>query len=77
MEEKVEVLDQFTQKLTRGGHKLVTIRKILVNGIKFHERKVKRCKKECKPVHRSVVESSKARKSKKLSAKSNWFRRSS
>ena len=48
-EERVAVLDDFTRKLGDSGHSIKAVRVFLVNGIKQHIRKKKRCLKSGEP----------------------------
>ena len=73
--ERIKVLDIFSQKLVNSGHNIKTIRNILVGGIKGYKRKVARCQARGEPVHRSAGQSAGSRRSKKLLAKSQWFRK--
>ena len=72
--ERITVLDRFSQKLINSGHSLATVRKILVSGITGHQRKVARCLAARTPLHRSAQQSAASRRTKKLLARSNWFR---
>ena len=45
-EEKCKVLDIFGEKITRSGYKKEEIIRVIMDGIKGHERKVKKCKEE-------------------------------
>ena len=51
-----------------------TARDIVVNGLKGYKRKIARCLENKTPLHRSAAQSAKSRRTKKLLAKSNWFR---
>ena len=73
-EEKVAALDRFSQKLLNSGHTVKTIRSILVSGIKGYKRRVARSASQNIPLHRSVGKTAAIRRSKKLLAKSQWFR---
>jgi hypothetical protein len=74
LRERVAALDQFSQKLLNSGHSVGTVRKILVNGIIGYHRKVSRCKAAGTPIHRSSSQSAASRRTKKLLARTNWFR---
>ena len=74
MEEKTEVLDNFSQKMVNSSHTVEVVRRVIVSGIKGHLRKVERCQREGKPFHRTAAASAKTRKSKKLTQKQNWFK---
>ena len=74
LRERVAALDRFSQKLLNSGHSLTTVRGIFVSGIKGYQRKVARCEAARTPLHRSSGQSAASRMTKKLLAKSNWFR---
>ena len=74
LKEKVAVLDKFCQKMISSGHMVDVVRRAMVSGIKGHLRKAERCRKEWKPFHRTAAASAKSRKTKKLTAKQNWFK---
>ena len=63
------------QKLVNSGHKVKDVRAILIIGIKGFYSKVRKCKREGVPLHRSAKMSSGARRLAKLTGKSNWFRK--
>ena len=73
-EERVAVLDDFTRKLGDSGHSIKAVRGFLVNGIKQHIRKKKKCLESGEPFHRAAASSAPMRRKKKLTAKSGWFR---
>ena len=75
IQDKVEILDEFSQKLTNSGHSIKTVRTILVGGIKGFQRRVARSKERGEPLHRSSKQSAKSRRTKKLLAKTQWFRK--
>ena len=75
--ERVDALDKFSQKLVNSGHTIKTIRTILVGGIKGYKRKVAICAARSVPLHRSAGQSASSRRTKKLLAKSQWFRTTS
>ena len=64
----------FNQKLLNSGHKVATIRSILVSGIKGYKRRVSRCLAGNIPLHRSAGQSEDERRRKKLLARTQWFR---
>ena len=64
--QKVEVLDKFSQKLVNSGHKVVTVRSILISGIKGFNRRVSRCQAEGVPLHRSAGQRADKRRKKKM-----------
>ena len=74
MDARISALDRFSQKLLNSGHNLATVRNILVGGIKGYKRKVARSVAAKTPIHRSSQISAASRRTKKLLAKTNWFR---
>ena len=74
MDAKIAALDKFSQKLLNSGHSLATVRNILVGGIKGYRRKVARSLAAKTPIHRSSQMSAASRRTKKLLARTNWFR---
>ena len=76
MAAKLEVVDNYTQKLFNSGYQISQARRIVLNGIKGYERRVKESRTEGgRKLHRTAEESSKKRTSKKLLGKSDWFRK--
>ena len=71
MEEKSEVLNKISQKRVNSSHRVESVVRVMVSGIKGHLRKVERCQREGKPFHRTAAASAKTRKSKKLTQKQN------
>ena len=74
IKERVIELDRFSQNMANSGHTVKTIRSILVSGIKGYKRRVARSVEQNIPLHRSAGQSAATRRTKKLLAKSNWFR---
>ena len=74
LRERVAALDRFSQKLLNSGHSLPTVRGILVSGVKGYQRKVARSQAAGTPLHRSSSQSAASRRTKKLLARTNWFR---
>ena len=72
---KVKVVDEYAQKLANSGYGREQIKRILCNGIKGYEGKLRRCREEGRKLHRSSVDSQGARVRKKLLARSNWFKK--
>ena len=59
---RVEIIDKWAQKLVNSGHKVKDVRAILISGIKGFYIKVRKCKREGVPLHRSAKMSSGARR---------------
>ena len=73
-EQKVEVLDGYSQKLVNSGYATPQVRRIILSGVRGFENKVRTCREQNKRLHRTSQESSGARQRRKLLGKSNWFR---
>ena len=74
IKDKVEMLDRFCQKMVNSGHTVKSIRVVMVGGIKGYKRKLLRNLERGEPVHRSSQQSAGARRTKKLLARTKWFR---
>jgi hypothetical protein len=75
IQDKVAILDTFSQKMINSGHSIKTVRVILMGGIKGFQRRVARSQERGEPIHRSSNQSAKARRTKKLLARTQWFRK--
>ena len=72
---RAEVVDGYGMKLLTSGYSLEVTRKILWNGIKGYQAKVKRRKSQgMGRIHRTAEESSKDRVRRKLLGKSTWYK---
>ena len=74
-EERCKILDEFAQKLYNSGYKLIQIRRIILAGIKGYEKMKRMARNGGRRLHRTAGESSSRRASKKLTEKSEWFRK--
>ena len=74
-EERIEVINNYTLKLKRSGHSEEKTREIILGGIRGYERKVRRRKKEGKPLYRTSDESLQPRQMKKLMGSKSWYRK--
>ena len=72
---KIEIVDRYTQKLLNSGYRGEQLRRIVINGIKGYENKVRRCREHGVKLHRTSTDSQGARVRKKLLAKTNWFKK--
>ena len=77
--ERVAVLDRFAQKMANSGYGLLTIRRVIVAGLKGYEARVLRSKldksdKKWRSLHESSEASWGSRWRKKLLGKMTWFR---
>ena len=74
-EDRVMVVDNYTQKLMNSGFGVEQIRKIIVNGILAYERKLRESRSVSgRKLHRTAQESGGRRMRKKLLDKTEWFR---
>ena len=74
---KLQIVDDSAQKLVNSGFKGEQLRRIISNGIKGYEGKLRRCMEQGSRLHRSSTDSQGARVRKKLLSKANWFRKRS
>jgi hypothetical protein len=74
--DRCQILDNFAQKMKNSGYGLNQIRRVILAGIKGYENLIRRCKKGERSLHRSSAESSSLRARKKLTGKSEWFKKS-
>ena len=72
---KVKIVDDYSQKLLNSGFRGEQLQRIITNGIKGYESKLRRCREQGRKLHRSSTDSQGARVRKKLLAKSSWFKR--
>ena len=75
-------LNHLSVKMKTSGYNTPFIRKVMVNGIKTYERKLKNSRleksdKNYAPLHLSKSFNSSRRREKKLLAKTSWFRNTS
>ena len=74
MENRIKVVDDYSQKLLNSGYRREQVQRIIVNGIKAYERKLKEHRDGIRNLHRTAGESGGARSRKKLLDKSEWFK---
>ena len=72
---KIKIVDDYSQKLLNSGFRGEQLRKIISNGIKGYEGKVRRCQEQGRMLHRTSTDSQGARIRKKLLSKTNWFKK--
>ena len=72
---KIEIVDNYAQKLANSGFRGEQLRRIITNGIRGYEGKLRRCKEQGRRLHRSSTDSQGARVRKKLLSKANWFKK--
>ena len=58
-----------------SGYSVTKTRRTISNGLKYYENKVKRCKKENKPLYRTAKNSQAGRNRKKLLGKTSWYKK--
>ena len=75
MEEKVKVVDRYSQKMFNSGFGLEQVRRIVTNGIKGYERRLRENRVGVRRVHRTTEESSGDRGRKKLLERTEWFKK--
>ena len=69
-----ETLDKYAIKLLTSGHSLAVTRRVILNGIRGFETKIKRLEQRGIPRYRTADESGKNRSRKKIMGKSTWFK---
>ena len=74
IEEKIKIVDHFTQQLINSGYKGPQIRDIIVSSIKGIMRKERRREKEGKKKYRSAEETLIERMKKKLLEATSWHK---
>ena len=74
IEEKVQVINTFTQELKNSGYNRKRAREIVVCGLLGLERKRMRRKREGQPFHRPGKMTAGKRNRKKLTGKTDWFK---
>ena len=72
---KVKIVDDYTQKLLNSGYKGEQLKRIITNGIKGYENKVRMCREQGVKLHRTSTDSQGARVRNKLLARTNWFKK--
>ena len=69
-------MDDFSQKLFNSGYGLIQVRRIVIAGIKGYEKLLKNSKLlGGRKLQRTAAESSKERARRKLTGKTEWFRK--
>ena len=75
-ETRVEIVDEFSQELFNSEYGLIQVRRIVIAGIKGYEKLLKNSKLPGgRKLQRSAAESSKERARRKLTGKTEWFRK--
>ena len=76
MEEQVRVINEYSQKLFNSGYKQEQVTRIIINGIKAFERRLKESTAGGRPLHSTSKESYGRRSKKKLTEKTSWYKKS-
>ena len=74
-ETRCQILDRLAQKMANSGYGVLQIRRVILAGIKGYEKMLRLEKKGKRKLHRTAKESSSLRSKKKLTGKSEWFRK--
>ena len=74
VEERMRVVDGYSQKLINSGYSIEQTRGIIVSGIKGYEGRRRRCSLEGRKLWRKAAESEGARIQKKLLSKKSWYK---
>ena len=74
-EERNIVTEKYIQKLRRSGYSTTQTKEIVEAGLKGYESKREKCLKNGIELHRSAQSTVKARFVKKLTSRTNWFRK--
>ena len=74
MGERIVIVSKYAQKLLNSGYSHEQARKVIVNGLKGYEKKLRESKKGGKKLHLGARDLGGRRARKKLLAKSSWFR---
>jgi hypothetical protein len=78
MSERLEVLENLTQKLANSGYRLAQTRRILIGGLSSYEKRLKQSMRSGEDGHRPLHESAKGsfatRNKRKLLGKSTWYK---
>ena len=74
-EERIKVVDKYSLKLLRSGHREEKVRDIVVAGSRGYERKLMRSKLGLRKLYRKAAESLPSRQMKKIVGAKDWFRK--
>ena len=74
IEERIKIVDQYSQKLINSGYGVDQVQKIIINGIKGYERRLKEDRDGSRGLHRTAGQSAGIRTRNKLLDKSEWFK---
>ena len=71
------ILDEFAQKMVNSGHSVQQTRKNILSGVKGYESTLKKYVQNNTTINRSAEGSGSSRRKKKLTGKTDWFRKPS
>ena len=74
IEDRVKVIDQYTQQLKNSGYNWKTAREIIVCGLLGLVRKIARRERKGEKFHRKAASTLAGRYRRKLTGKENWYR---
>ena len=74
-EERNDIIEMFISKLKRSGYRQDQVKEIIKAGLRGYENKLGKARKEGKCIHRDATSTSKIRFKKKLTAKTNWYKK--
>ena len=75
MLERMEILEEFTNKMDCSGYSRLQMREPIISGLSGYANKVDREKRLGIPVHREGASGNSLRRLDKLTAKASWFKR--
>ena len=79
-DERNEVVDTYAKKLVNSGYSLEQSRKFIVSGLSGYERRLALSKdvenSKWRPLHEGAGYNAKARRIKKMTSKTSWYKRS-
>ena len=74
-EERIRVVDEYSLKLLRSGHREEKVREIVLAGIRGFERRLLRSKLGKRKLYRRATESLASRQTKKIIGATDWYRK--
>ena len=77
VKERIDVVNEYTDKLAQSGYQKVQVRRIIMAGLKGYEKALERDMSGRGSLHRSAEEGASSRIKKKLLGKSSWFKNNS
>ena len=74
MEENVDIINKFEERMMRSGFGREERRRIISDGVTGYARRMKKNEEEGRPRHRNARQGIHQRKIGKMKAKASWFR---